>query len=397
MSWLPDAARGPLDVPDPSMDFLPTAPPTPDPETPDRLARAALLRVSEPGDPLLARQVLALGAEEAWDRLRSSYPDVDPRRELHVAAVAGLRLVCPGDAEWPRGLADLDRPGALSELGAPLALWVRGPLRLDEVVGRAVGVVGSRAATAYGLHVAGEMAYALGDQRWTVVSGAAYGIDAAAHRGAFASEGPTVAVLACGADVAYPRSHDTLLARIGAEGLIVSEAPPGGLPLRRRFLVRNRLIAALSAGTLVVEAGVRSGALSTARHARRLGRPVLAVPGPATSGMSAGCHLVLRQWPESILVTTAAEIIEAVGPIGSLAPLPFAGPGPRDGLDARMSRVLEAVPSRRAREAAWIAARCGEDEQTTELMLAPLVANGLVETRPEGYRLTELGRRPSGG
>ena len=90
-----------------------------------------------------------------------------------------------------------------------------------------------------------------------------------------------------------------MLARIAAEGLVVSEAPPGGLPLRRRFLVRNRLIAALSGGTVVVEAGVRSGALSTARHARRIGRPVLAVPGPVTSGLSAGCHLILRQWPEA--------------------------------------------------------------------------------------------------
>jgi DNA processing protein len=363
----------------------------------ERLARAALIRVSEPGDPQLARQVLAMGAVEAWARLAGSYPEVDPLRELEAAQLAGLRLVCPGDDEWPRPLGDLDRPGSASDLAAPLALWVRGPLRLAEVAARAVGVVGSRAASAYGLHVAGEFAFALADERWAVVSGAAYGIDAAAHRGAFAAEGPTVAVLACGADVAYPRSHDALLGRIAQEGLIVSEAPPGGLPLRRRFLVRNRLIAALSAGTVVVEAGVRSGALSTARHARRLGRPVLAVPGPVTSGMSAGCHLVLRQWPEATLVTTAAEVLEAVGPIGTLAPLPLAGPGPRDGLDDLMHRVLEAVPSRRPRDVEWIAQRAGETERTVERVLAPLIANGLVEHRPDGYRLTALGRRPSGG
>jgi DNA processing protein len=247
------------------------------------------------------------------------------------------------------------------------------------------------------MHVAGEFAFGLAEEGWAVVSGAAYGIDAAAHRGALAAEGPTVAVLACGADVAYPRSHDALLGRIAKEGLIVSEAPPGGLPLRRRFLVRNRLIAALSAGSVVVEAGVRSGALSTARHARRIGRPVLAVPGPVTSGMSAGCHLVLRHWPEATLVTTAAEVIEAVGPIGALAPLPLAEPGPRDGLDDLMHRVLEAVPSRRPREVEWIAERAGQTERTVERVLAPLVANGLVERRPDGYRLTALGRRPSGG
>lgn len=363
----------------------------------ERMARAALVRVSEPGDPLLARQIAAMGAEEAWGRLRSGYPDVDPVRELSAAGLAGMRLLCPGDEEWPPGLADLDRPGPAAELAAPIALWVRGALHLADTVRRAVGLVGSRAATSYGAHVGGELGFQLAEQQWAVVSGAAYGIDASAHRGALAAPGPTVAVLAGGADVPYPRSHDALLARIASEGLIVSEAPPGGLPLRRRFLVRNRLIAALSGGTVIVEAGVRSGALSTARHARRLGRPVLAVPGPVTSGLSAGCHLVLRQWPEATLVTNADEVIEAVGPMGALAALPIAETGPRDGLDALMSRVLEAVPSRRPRDAEWIAGRSGESEFVVDRMLQPLLANGLIEARPEGYRLTDLGRRPSGG
>ncbi len=362
-----------------------------------REALAALIRVSEPGDPLLARQVAAMGAPEAWSRIAASYPDVDPARELGAAVLAGLRLVCPGDGEWPAGLDDLDRPGPAAELAAPLALWVRGPLGLADAARCAVGIVGSRAATSYGLHVAGELGFQLAEQQWTVVSGAAYGIDAAGHRGALAAPGPTIAVLACGADVAYPRSHDALLARIGQEGLIVSEAPPGGLPLRRRFLVRNRLIAALSTGSVVVEAGVRSGALSTARHARRLGRPVLAVPGPVTSGLSSGCHLLLRQWPEATLVTSADEVIEAVGPMGALAALPTSPAGPRDALDAVLSRVLEAVPSRRPRDAQWIAARCGQSEFVVDRMLGPLLAHGLIESRPEGYRLTDLGRRPSGG
>ena len=337
-------------------------------ESVERMARAALVRVTEPGDPLLAREVAARGAVATWTRLAGAYPEVDPERELAAAAKAHLRLVCPGDDEWPSGLTDLDRRDA--DLAAPLALWVRGPLHLAESVRCAVGIVGSRAATSYGLHVAGELGFALAEQQWAVVSGAAYGIDAAAHRGALAAPGPTIAVLACGADVAYPRSNEALLARIAAEGLIVSEAPPGGLPLRRRFLVRNRLIAALSSGTVVVEAGVRSGALNTARHARRIGRPVLAVPGPVTSGMSAGCHLVLRQWPESVLVCNADEVIEAVGPMGRLAPLPVGSPGPRDGLDALMSRVIEAVPSRRPRGIEWIADRSGESEFVVERMLS---------------------------
>ena len=363
----------------------------------DRHALTALVRISEPGDPLLAREVAAVGPIEAWVRRMASHPDVDPARELSVAALGGMRLVCPGDDEWPAGLDDLNKPGPAGELAAPIALWVRGPMRLDDVVAKSIGIVGSRAATSYGLHVAGEVGFHLAEQGWTVASGAAYGIDAAAHRGALAASGPTLAVLACGVDVAYPRSHDALLARIADEGLIVSEAPPGGLPLRRRFLVRNRLIAALSSGSVVVEAGVRSGALSTARHARRIGRPVMAVPGPVTSGLSSGCHLLLRQWPESVLVTNAAEIIECCGPMGMLAPLPLSPIGPRDGLDLVMSRVLEAVPSRRPRDVEWIAERSGGSEFVVERMLAPLLANGLIESRPEGYRLTDLGRKPSGG
>jgi DNA processing protein len=368
-----------------------------DPRLTDRMARAALVRVSEPGDPKVARAVAEYGAVEAWRRVAPQHPEVEPEHELSVAMKAGLRLVCPADDEWPVGLADLDRPGPAADVAAPLALWVRGPLNLAETVRSAVGIVGSRAATSYGLHVAGEFGFALAERQWTVVSGAAYGIDAAAHRGVLVASGPTVAVLACGADVAYPRSNEAMLARIAAEGLVVSEAPPGGLPLRRRFLVRNRLIAALSGGTVVIEAGVRSGALSTARHARRIGRPVLAVPGPVTSGLSAGCHLILRQWPESVLVTNADEVIEAVGPMGRLAPLPIGQLGPRDGLDEVMKRVLEAVPSRRPRDLLWIAEQSGESRVVVERMLAPLLANGLIEQSPDGYRLTDLGRQPAGG
>jgi DNA processing protein len=363
----------------------------------DRLARAALVRVSEPGDPQLAREVSAYGAVEAWERRAGAHPDLDPERELVAAGKAGMRLLCPEDDEWPAGLSDLDRPGIDSDLTAPLALWVRGQLHLADVVRTSVGIVGSRAATSYGLHVAGEFGFALAEQEWTVVSGAAYGIDAAAHRGALAAPGPTIAVLASGADVPYPRSNEALLSRISTEGLVVSEAPPGGLPLRRRFLVRNRLIAALSQGCVVVEAGVRSGALSTARHARRIGRPVLAVPGPITSGLSSGCHLVLRQWPEAILVSNADEVIEAVGPMGRLAPLPFGRSGPRDGLDDLMKQVLEAVPSRRPHDLEWIANRSGQSEFVVERMLQPLLAHGLIESSPDGYRLTDLGRQPAGG
>ena len=166
----------------------------------------------------------------------------------------------------------------------PVGLWVRGPARLDELADRSVAIVGSRASTAYGEHVAGELGHQLGERGWTVVSGGAFGIDAAAHRGALAAEAPTMAVLACGVDRPYPAAHGALFDRIAETGLLVSEWPPGCAPLRHRFLVRNRLIAALTRGTVVVEAAARSGAQATARRARMLGRAAPGRPGPGDLG-----------------------------------------------------------------------------------------------------------------
>lgn len=341
----------------------------------------------------------------------SRYPEVVPERDLANLERIGGRLVCPGDADWPAQLADLAREGGRAagrrdrqtagqagEAGAPYALWVHGPLPLSGVCHRSVALVGCRAATGYGTHVAGELGADLAERGWTVVSGGAYGIDGAAHRGALAVGGATVAVLAGGVDVLYPRGHASLFHRMIEEGLFVSEAPPGVPPFRRRFLTRNRLIAALSQGTVVVEADHRSGALSTARHARRLGRPLMAVPGPVTSATSSGCHHLLRQFrEESALVTMAAEVVEEVGRIGELAPRPVVPPGPRDGLTAMVMRVLDAVPARRPAGPAVIARRAAEPVRTVLGVLGPLVAQGLVEQRPEGYRLTALGRSPSAG
>jgi DNA processing protein len=275
---------------------------------------------------------------------------------------------------------------------------------LPALANRSVAVVGSRAATSYGLHVAGELGFDLAAAGWHVVSGGAFGIDGAAHRGALVGsgsregvQGTTAVVLAGGVDVPYPRAHTALLARVVDEGgVLISEAPPGSAPLRRRFLSRNRLIAALAEGTVVVEAGVRSGALSTARHARRLGRTVLGIPGPVTSGLSVGPHLLLRQWPEAQLVTTAAEVIEAVGRIGELAPLPMPNAGPRDDLEPLMHAVLDALPARKPRPVEQIARRSGVTADVVALVLQPLLTAGLVERTPDGWRLSELGRTPSG-
>jgi DNA processing protein len=233
-------------------------------------------------------------------------------------------------------------------LVSPIALWVRGPGRLDELADRSVAIVGSRASTAYGEHVAGEFGYQLADRGWTVVSGGAYGIDAASHRGALAAEGATVAVLACGVDRAYPAGNGALLNHIGDTGLLISEWPPGAAPHQHRFLVRNRLIAALTRGTVVVEAAARSGATATARRAAKLGKQVMVVPGPVTSAMSVGCHELLRDREGgAVLVASADHVIEAVGGIGAdLAAAPERPTGPRDGLSDVAVRVLDACPVR---------------------------------------------------
>jgi DNA processing protein len=159
--------------------------------------------------------------------------------------------------------------------------------------------------------MATQIADGLAGKRCTVISGGGYGIDAAAHTSALAAEGVTVAVLACGPDQVYPSGHQDLLKAIGRNGVIVSEYPPGQRPSRRRFLARNRLIAALSAGTVVVEAAVRSGTMVTARHAQQLERPVMAVPGPVTSVQSSGCHQLIRDGVATC-VTSAGEVIGCV-------------------------------------------------------------------------------------
>ncbi len=225
-----------------------------------------------------------------------------------------------------------------------------------------------------------------------MVSGGAYGIDAAAHRGALVVAGGTVVVLACGVDVVYPRGHESLFARVAGEGLLVSEWPPGCAPMRHRFLVRNRVIAAVTAGTVVVEAAARSGALSTARHARSLNRAVMAVPGPVTSAMSTGCHALLRE-PDSTLVTSAAEVLDRIGRIGDdLAP-PVVGPVlPRDGLGAEARRVLDAVPARRGAGPARISVAAGVDHRAVLRCLGALLTAGFVELTDTGWRLTAQAR-----
>jgi DNA processing protein len=369
--------------------------------TGDRVARLLLSRLAEPADTALAQAIATLGPTETVDRLRAGtlahrglvnlrarLSVASPDRDLAAGAAVDARFIIPGDAEWPEQLGDLSHADR-GEAGAPLGLWLRGPGNLQELGRRAVAVVGARASTSYGEYVAGELGIGLAERWWTVVSGGAYGIDGTAHRGALAGNGSTIAVLACGVDIAYPRGHTALIHEIAQTGLVVSEWPPGCAPMRYRFLVRNRVIAALTAGTVVVEAQLRSGALSTANRARSLDRYVMAVPGPVTSTMSAGTNQLLRQ-PDVHCVTGVSDVLELVGAIGTdLAPQLALPSDPRDDLDETSRRVLDAVPVRRPAGPSSIAVTAGIAPAHVLRALGGLAARGFVERVDAGWRLAK--------
>ncbi len=367
----------------------------------DRVARVALSRLAEPGDPRLSGLVADLGAEAVLDHLASERDatgmatevavraqGLDPRADLERATRQGIRFVVPGDPEWPSRLGDLDRCETVNRRGGqPLGLWVRGGLRLDAVCKRSVAMVGSRSATTYGAAVAGELAAHVAGQGVCVVSGAAYGIDQAAHRGALAARGPTVAVLACGVDRVYPAAHRDLLAYIADTGLVVSELPPGCAPTKLRFLARNRVIAALALGTVVVEAALRSGALNTANWAGLLNRPVMGVPGPVTSAPSQGVHELIRS-RAAVLVTRGADVLELVSPSGSfVVERPRGADTPRDRLPETDLRVLDAVPLTQPAGSPSIARTAGLAEATVRESLQRLRVGGFVEIGAAGWRV----------
>jgi DNA processing protein len=368
-------------------------------------ARAYLSRVAEPPAPALVRLVEAVGPVAAagyvWtgDVPDAVAAETAARRsvdhteaDLGAARTAGARLLVPEDPDWPHWAFASFALAATAELAPPVALWVRGPRSLAECSERAVAVVGARAATGYGVHLAGEFAAGFAAAEATVVSGAAIGIDGAAHRGALAGDGVTVAVLACGIDRAYPASHSALLDRIATSGVVVSEYPPGSVPARHRFLVRNRLIAGLGAGTLVVEAARRSGAQRTASDTRALGRLVMAVPGPVTSALSAGCHELVREG--ALLVTRPEEVLEAVGRLGDdLAAEADAAHRPTDGLDGTAALVHDALPARGARDSRWLGKEAGVPPDAVRAALAELERRGLARCRDGLWQLA----RPRGG
>ncbi|MCM2576618.1 DNA-processing protein DprA [Streptomyces meridianus] len=365
-------------------------------DTGERLTRAALTRIVEPGDELAGAMLRRMGPCEllhmftggrkpppgmsaerlAGYRIRAER--LAPEADLAAVEAIGGRFLCPGDREWPRQLEDLGD-------AQPIGLWVRGQPSLRMWALRSVAVVGARACTDYGAHMAAAFGSGLAESGWVVVSGAAFGVDGAAHRGALAAGGATVGVLACGVDSAYPRGHTELIARIADHGLLVAELPPGSHPTRSRFVLRNRLIAALTRGTLVVEAQYRSGSLATARCALRLGRYTMGVPGPVTSGLSAGVHELLRG--EGVLVTDASEVIELIGSIGDLAPPRHGHVMPRDAVGPHRLRILDALPAHGAVETHQVARRAGASLRAAEEALCELQSLGFVERQGCTWKL----------
>jgi DNA processing protein len=366
----------------------------------DRLARVVLSRAIEPGDrntSSLVRQLGAPGAvrEQLAPKADSGLPErlreVDPARELEQAERCGIRFVVPGDPEWPPGLDDLDQVDDVQELGGtPPGLWVKGPMPLTELAS-SVAVVGSRSCSVYGEEVTRGMASVVAGAGVPVVSGGAKGVDFAAHDAALLAGGATVAVLACGVDRVYPQVNSRLLAHLATEFAVVSEQPPGSSPTRIRFLARNRLIAALTRGTVLVEAALRSGALNTAGWAEQLSRSVMCVPGPVTSYTSQGVHLWIRRGGSTV-VTHGTEVLECIGVSGRhLVQEPRGEERLRDTLTRADQLVLEAVPVSSPASVASIARLCARHVRDTNAALHRLERDGFVRLVEGGWRLAGAG------
>jgi DNA processing protein len=366
-------------------------------------AWAYLSRVAEPPCAPLAELVRSVGPVEAAERVRRGSVNAElaryteARREIDRAAAdlvllddRGGRLITPDCDEWPLlAFAAFGNAEVRARGGPPMALWAMGPARLDEVALRAAAVVGTRASTVYGEQVAADLAAGLVERDVAVVSGGAYGIDGAAHRAALNGEGITVAALAGGLDIPYPAGNSGLLHRIGQQGLVFTEYPPGVRPARHRFLTRNRLVAAVAGAAVVVEAGLRSGAGNTAAWARALGRTVAAVPGPVTSSASAGCHELLRNGAQ--LVTRAEDVVELVGRIGELAPEEPHPTTALDGLSDGERRVYEALPGRGAATVDEIAVASALAPEQVLGPLAMLEMAGLARRDDGRWRIVRAG------
>jgi DNA processing protein len=385
----------------------------------DRLSRAALARLMEPQDAAGLALVQICGAVDAlriatgklaagaglergitelltdsgsatsWSGMAASLkrwqpriPDLAPERDLATMARLGGRLIIPSDELWPVQLADLG-------IQEPICLWWRGQEQPLPGADKCIAIVGSRDSTSYGASVTGDIAYSLAQRGLTVVSGGAYGIDAHAHRAALAGASaamPTIAVMAGGVDRFYPSGNEDLLRAVCNQGAVIAEVPPGSAPTRYRFLQRNRLIAAMSAVTVVVEARWRSGALNTAHHAETLGRAVGAVPGSVHSANSAGCHRLLRDGG-AVCVTDAAEVAELAGPSGAGLPGPRQGGAEvQDGLTLEDLILLDALPLRSTTSVEKLCSVAGLGPESVRAGLGRLGLLGLAVAERGGWK-----------
>jgi DNA processing protein len=281
----------------------------------EQLARACLFSIVEGGHTFWCAEISTHGALAVYNKLLNGGYDpikyeklITNLRETNGDKILTeidkhyARLITPDDEDWPDQLNDLAAP--------PIGLILKG--NINALHQPSLAIVGTRNPTSYGARIAGEFAAGFADREWAIVSGGAYGIDSYAHKGALIAEGVTVAVVASGIDINYPAGNTRLFAEICESGAMVTEFMPGHRALPNRFLTRNRLIAALSKATLVVEAAFRSGSLRTARDAAEIFRPVMAIPGPITSPTSEGCHRLIGERAAEI-VTSVADAVEFVG------------------------------------------------------------------------------------
>lgn len=339
-----------------------------------------------------------LGALLAETESRYSWDRSDA--DLELVSRLGGRLVTPDDAEWPTEVLDSAFGFAASgysdharsyqaDAVAPHALWVRGA-SLRQLCAQAVSLVGTRAASQYGKQAAQLVTAGLSDCGWTVVSGGALGIDTVVHTTALNRRGATMVVLACGIDRYYPARNTPMLQAIADSdnGAVVTEYPPGLAPQRHRFLTRNRLVAALSQGTVVVEAAWRSGALNTLSWAAAFGRVAMAIPGPITTPGSLGCHERIRNG-QAQLVCSADEIRELVSKIGevdvgSQYELAFAANEVQK-LSRNELRVFDALSVSSALSAEVVAREAGLTIKLAVHLLVGLMDRGLVLRQGGGW------------
>lgn len=363
----------------------------------NRQARMALCALESHGRPEISDLLLRFEATEVWEGILGRQSEnVWTRKALNVdvqameaaTRAAGARFVVPGDPEWPAQLNDLAHVRVGDIGGIPPGLWVLGDARLHQLPRPAVAIVGSRAATSYGTVVTTDMAADLAAEGHCVISGLAYGIDAAAHRGTIAAGGTTVAVLACGIDRVYPTAHTRLHAAVQGAGAVITEVPPGAHPLKVSFLARNRLIAALSDGVVLVEAAARSGARNTTTWSKELNRQVMAVPGSVTSAMAVTPHFLIQQG-EAALVTGAADVARALGPLQPELELNLRGEdAPLDKLRPELRQLREVVASGESLGVGDFSARTGLSVPACMAGAAELAESGwLEEVEPQRWAL----------